>query len=408
MKRNFLKLSLIALAALAVGCDGNVTSSSSNAPESTTSTGTSTSSSATPESSSLSQSSSSSPESSVQTSTGTTSSATSSTVEEEINYGTESAPLSIAEALELSAKQCANDNDVTQKIVYAKGIVTNQPDYSGSYIKTFYLADSKEGKSLMVYSCNKNDAVANPDMNDEVVVYGFIKNYKGTIEFASANQQNVQLAANTRGTSSINVVGEHVTTEGVPTTGTNGSTFDFTLTAESGYQIDSVKVNGTAINAVEGKYTATVAGDTTIRVSTSAEGTVQPILAGTLSFASDAKRTSQDANSQVWVDNGITFTNSKGSSTTNVANYANPIRCYKGSDIKVEFTGMVKVVFNCDKSDVKYVNALNGSTFSEGVTHTVDESVLTVTFETANVLEIKTLSNQVRITSIEVYTLPKA
>ena len=53
----------------------------------------------------------------------------------------------------------------------------------------------------------------------------------------------------------------------------------------------------------------------------------------TLSFADKAQRTSYSTTQQVWAQNGITLTNNKSKSTSNVADYANPARFYKNSEI---------------------------------------------------------------------------
>ncbi len=66
----------------------------------------------------------------------------------------------------------------------------------------------------------------------------------------------------------------------------------------------------------------------------------------TLSFATTANRVSLDVNTQVWATNGVTLTNNKSSSTTNIADYSNPIRFYKDSQIVVEAKGIKKIVFN--------------------------------------------------------------
>ncbi len=71
----------------------------------------------------------------------------------------------------------------------------------------------------------------------------------------------------------------------------------------------------------------------------------------TLSFADKAQRTSYSTSQQVWVQNGITFTNNKGSSTSYVGDYANPARCYKGSSITIETARAIsKIEFDCNTS----------------------------------------------------------
>lgn len=118
-----------------------------------------------------------------------------------------------------------------------------------------------------------------------------------------------------------------------------------------------------------------------------------------LSFASKDQRTSFSTSQQVWEQNGIKFINDKASSTNNVADYANPVRCYKGSNITVEKAGMTKVVFTCGSAD--YAKALNSSI--TGATPTLAGSAVTVEFSSAvSSFEVKNLSAQVRISSISV------
>ena len=88
----------------------------------------------------------------------------------------------------------------------------------------------------------------------------------------------------------------------------------------------------------------------------------------TLSFADKAQRTTYTTSQQVWEQNGITFTNNKSNSTTNVADYAAPARFYKNSEIIVECSlgNITQIVFTCSSST--YASALgtsiNGSTVS--------------------------------------------
>ena len=124
-----------------------------------------------------------------------------------------------------------------------------------------------------------------------------------------------------------------------------------------------------------------------------------------ISFADVANRTAQDKSKQVWVQNGITVTNEKGASTTDVADYKNPARFYKSSKLTVAYTGITSIVFNCD--DYKdYATALVSSIpATAGVTVAKDGAVVTVTFASAvNSFTIESLTGgQVRVDSIDVY-----
>ena len=123
----------------------------------------------------------------------------------------------------------------------------------------------------------------------------------------------------------------------------------------------------------------------------------------TLSFESTDNRTSYSTSQQVWEQNGITFTNDKAESTTNVGDYSKPIRLYKSSSITVEYAGMGKIVFNCNSSS--YANVLAGSITSSNAAVSTDSSVVTVTFASADSFTIESLGGQVRIDSIEVYVI---
>ena len=117
-----------------------------------------------------------------------------------------------------------------------------------------------------------------------------------------------------------------------------------------------------------------------------------------ISFASTAQRVSQDSEKQVWQNEGVTFTNNKASSSTNVANYSNPVRLYGGSNVVVEHEAMTKVLFVCSSSS--YATALKNSI---GTAATADGSNVTVTFvNPVDEFTIASLSAQVRLNSLTV------
>ena len=119
----------------------------------------------------------------------------------------------------------------------------------------------------------------------------------------------------------------------------------------------------------------------------------------TLSFADKANRTAFDTSHQVWEQNGITLTNNKGASTSNVADYANPARFYKSSQLIVETTqGMSKIVFNCNTSS--YATALKSS-ISTGATVSGNNVTVELNGETSYTIESLT-GGQVRMNSLTV------
>ena len=120
-----------------------------------------------------------------------------------------------------------------------------------------------------------------------------------------------------------------------------------------------------------------------------------------LSFANKAQRTTFTTSQQVWEQNGIKLTNDKGSSTSNVADYANPARFYKDSKITVEASGknITKIEFTCNSSS--YATALSSSIGSNG-TVTVSGSKVTVVLSTpaTSYVIAKLSGGQVRINSL--------
>ncbi|MBQ9842466.1 MAG: endonuclease [Clostridia bacterium] len=118
----------------------------------------------------------------------------------------------------------------------------------------------------------------------------------------------------------------------------------------------------------------------------------------TITFDDASKRTEFSTTKQVWVENGITVTNNKNNATSNVADYSDPVRFYKGSQVIVECAGMTEIVFTCSSST--YAAALGTSI---GDAATVSGSTVTVAFEApTDSLDIAATSAQVRVNSITV------
>ena len=128
------------------------------------------------------------------------------------------------------------------------------------------------------------------------------------------------------------------------------------------------------------------------------------IVEKTLSFSNKSNRTTYTTSQQVWEQNGVTLTNDKSSSTSNVGDYYNPARFYKSSKITIDCAGMTKIVFVCNSSS--YASALNSSIGTvSGATVTVSGSNVTVEFDApVDTFVIANLSGgQVRVNSLTVY-----
>ncbi|MBO7196116.1 MAG: hypothetical protein J6V80_02160 [Clostridia bacterium] len=128
-----------------------------------------------------------------------------------------------------------------------------------------------------------------------------------------------------------------------------------------------------------------------------------------LDLMGNANLVSGSGEQNVFAANGITFTNDKASSTSALtvqASYAQ--RAYAGSTVKIEYPGMTKIVITFDDyspdGTKTYMTGFDGMTV-EGATFSRANDVLTITFAAAtDVFQSTTLTSQVRIEKIEVYT----
>ena len=131
------------------------------------------------------------------------------------------------------------------------------------------------------------------------------------------------------------------------------------------------------------------------------EGHATKPATATLTFDNTSKRTTFNTSKQVWEENGVTLTNNKSSSTSNVADYAKPVRFYASSNLVVEVNGMItKIVFDCNSSS--YATELKNSIGTiSGATVTVSSDKVTVEFSSAvESFTIAKLTAQVRMDSI--------
>ena len=127
----------------------------------------------------------------------------------------------------------------------------------------------------------------------------------------------------------------------------------------------------------------------------------------TLSFANKAQRTEFSTSKQVWEQDGITFTNNKSQSTSNVADYAKPVRLYASSEILVECSlgNITKIVFDCNSSS--YATALKNSIGSTATTSVSSDKVTVTLNGSGNSFTIAKLTAQVRLDVLTVtYEVP--
>jgi len=195
--------------------------------------------------------------------------------------GTQANPLTVEEALDIAARMSRSSDDVQE--VWVKGYVVNAGTDQNTYVQNIKIASTLGGKpALLIYSANKGADITKIYVNDEILIHGYLMNYSGTLEISSTKvdgqTQYSEIAACKVGNGTVSVSetsSEHATVKEISAeTGANGSTFTFKVDVENGHEIESVTVNGVAVEAVEGVYTATIGGPTQILVQTKEAGVV--------------------------------------------------------------------------------------------------------------------------------------
>ena len=215
---------------------------------------------------------------------------------------------------------------------------------------------------------NQYWATSGAQLGDEITVKTIRTEYKGspqgknawyvshktpgTIAFWSFDKTSVSFAA-AAADNTINVA-IYNTTAAVETTSDNGQ---FSASYDNGILTVSAREN-TSSEEITGNITVTC-GTLIQVISVSQLGASsgnQTTVEATISFADKANRTEYSTTKQVWVQNGITVTNEKGASTTNVGDYANPARFYKSSTMTVEAPGpILSIAVNVSSIESKYV-----------------------------------------------------
>ena len=124
---------------------------------------------------------------------------------------------------------------------------------------------------------------------------------------------------------------------------------------------------------------------------------------GKISFADATQRDSYTNSQQVWTNAGVTLTNEKSSSYTNVSNRTNPVRFYNGQKLTIGAEGNIKsITFVCNNSTYA-TNLQNSIGTGSGATVTRSGSNVTVTFTNATATQfVIDLTGDVRMNSLTV------
>lgn len=160
-------------------------------------------------------------------------------------------------------------------------------------------------------------------------------------------------------------------------------------------------LENTTSETIEGKITVTCGSMTQVVKVTQAGAGSKPTVQATLTFDDTAKRTTFTTSQQIWEENGITFTNDKSASNTNIANYSKPVRLYQNSKITVEAPGEITViVFDCNSTS--YASELKNSIGATAEVEVSSDKVTVTLNGTSAEFVIEKLTAQVRMDAVTV------
>ena len=300
-----------------------------------------------------------------------------------------------------------NENDADQTLYTLKGTITS---VENTEYGNFWLMD--DTGSVLIYGLNSPEgeakywAASGAKVGDDIVVKTIRSQYgnspqgknalfvelvsPGTRAFWSFGATAASFTA-AGGEKTIAVEAYNIKSEvkvASNNTQFSGSYADGVLTI--------VAKENTAATSVEGVITVTC-GALSQEISVSqlaASSGDQNMVEAEVSFKDKANRTSYSTSQQIWEQNGIKVTNDKGSSTSNVGDYANPGRFYKSSKVTIEAPGaIVSIAVDCKGLDAKYVTPWG----------TAENGIVTIKCDgTSNTYSINTLSAQARAYSITV------
>lgn len=193
-----------------------------------------------------------------------------------INYGTAESPLDVETAATTIEGLNLGASEWSASAFTIRGKVKEAPTEKNNRLN-FHLVSNDGNHEVYCYGVLKG--ATNPDQNDIITVVGYVENYNSTLEVTGYPTQNYDYPTFSdlvRGTSSITVTPNHSTVTGIPATETNGEVVEFTVAADDGYTISSVKANNVTLTADNGTYSFTVAGNMSVVVTTAESGSAEP------------------------------------------------------------------------------------------------------------------------------------
>ena len=216
--------------------------------------------------------------SSTSSSSSSTSESTTTSQPVEVKYGSLEAPLKVDEFVTEAGKLKLGHQEFSKKTFFVEGYVDSSMVWNEGYgnFNKFKLATAKGSETMVeVSGAKRGEGVSDVYHNDTIVLEGLAEVYNDVlcIYFDKTNNNYPTIHKVTAGESMIKVTAEHASVTGLMEKYMNGAMGEFTVKAESGFEIVSVMAYGTALTETEGKYFFKVSGDGEVLVTTKEEGT---------------------------------------------------------------------------------------------------------------------------------------
>lgn len=200
-----------------------------------------------------------------------------------VNYGTLEAPLSVADVLGNDGTLCAKTQAAfSAEKVFVKGVLKSATYNSSYQTWTLELADSKDSADVIKATglTLAAEVAANLAPNDTVIVKHWVEFFNNAYSLYYKKSGDVydygEVLSRTVGTSVLTAEAEHATVTGLAESYQNDAEASFTVAPAEGYEIVKVKVYEKEVDAVEGVYKVTVAGDSKVEVETKEAGAALP------------------------------------------------------------------------------------------------------------------------------------
>jgi len=226
----------------------------------------------------------------------------------------------------------SSSGKTSDKAVFVKGLVIdagnpNKADNPTANTNVLLADNSEESNKLKLFTLNyyNNERFYKGDI---LYIRGYYKNAGSVFCMTENNSLTPEIVLIERGTSNI-VIGEHsnaTVTNLSKTSGLNNSEFTFNVSADNGYKVSKVKVNGQIVLPEDSVYTSKIQGTTTITVESILEGESELQAYKTANFATFIESdpsTSDYTNTSAYLRDQITFT------TVGFSNFNKGFTCIK-------------------------------------------------------------------------------